>query len=80
MALKKTLAKKSTKGAFPSRESLKSTRFHTISDFQKFDSLIKYRSVSSERVVVLDELSPFLGNTLSLGAGCLFVLVYHLLL
>ena len=40
------------------REPFDSTRSQTISDFQKIDSLIKYRSIWSERVVVFDELSP----------------------
>ena len=58
MAPKKSISRKSSMGNSSSREPFDSTRFQIISDFQKFDSLIKYRSIWSESVVVFDELSP----------------------
>ena len=62
MAPKKFAARKSSMGASSSRESFDSSRFQTLSDFQKFAILIKYRFIWSERVVVLDELSSSIGQ------------------
>ena len=62
MAPKKFATRKSSMGASSSRESFDSSRFQTLSDFQKFAILIKYRSIWSERVVVFDELSSSIGK------------------
>lgn len=62
MASKKFVARKSSIGASSSIESFDSTRFQTLSDFQKFVTLIKYRSIQNERLVVLDELSSSIGK------------------
>lgn len=59
MGPKKTIAKKVSRGTSSSSEPFNSTRYHTVENFKKYDTLVKFRSIWTERKVYLDELDPF---------------------
>ena len=52
----KTKAKRVSESPFTHVEEFDHTRFHVFQNSQKFDSLVKYRSIWGERLVNLDEL------------------------
>jgi len=60
MGPKKTTTKKVSRDASSSSEPFDSTRFHILENFKKYDSLVKFRSIWSERKVYLDELDAFI--------------------
>ena len=64
MGPKKTTTKKVSRDASSSCESFDSTRFHILENFKKYDSLVKFRSIWSERKVYLDELDAFIQQNL----------------
>ena len=60
----KTKAKRVFKSSFELVEVFDQTRFHVFQNFQKFDTLLKYRSIWGERQVILDELDPSIRRNL----------------
>ena len=66
----KTKAKRVFESTFEPVEVFNQTRFHVFQNFQKFDALVKYRSIWGERQLNLDELDPSSCRNLE-SRGCL---------
>ena len=67
MALKKAFkprAKRVSESSSKPAEVFDQTRFHIFQNYQKFESLIKYRFIWGERQVNLDELDCFVYHNL----------------
>ena len=54
----KTIVKRDYWFTFESIEVFDQTRFYVLQNAQKFDALVKYRSIWGERQVSLDKLDP----------------------
>jgi len=63
MAPKKPITKRVSK-SISFIKVLDSTRFHSFKNFEIYDTLIKFKSIWSERNVNLDELVPFVQQNL----------------
>ena len=66
----KTKAKRVFESTSEPVEVFDQTRFHVFQNFQKFDTLVKYRSIWGERQVSLNELDPSIRRNLE-SRGCL---------
>ena len=60
----KTKAKRVVASTSTSDEEFDQIRFHTLPNAQKFENLVKYSSIWSERHIKLDELDPFVKQNL----------------
>ena len=67
--VRKTRAHRTSSSTFA--PSFDSERFFSEKNHETFEKLNIRRNVSTERKVVLDELDRKLGETLSVGVGCL---------
>ena len=67
--VRKTRAHRTSSSTFA--PSFDSERFLSEKNHETFEKLNICRNVSTERKVVLDELDRKLGETLSVGVGCL---------
>ena len=64
MGPKKTIAKRVSRGTSSTNEPFDSTWYRTLENFKKYDSLVKFMSIWSERKVFIDELDPFIQQNL----------------